>query len=377
MRRSLEGFSTSIEMLLAHLSYERESQVFFKDGLSKYSGDSEFEIEFRDFVGNVVGESSVRTRIYSYQNSIISLYGYLERFIEDVIVEYLKGISAACPEYDQLPASIRKNHLGLSMDLITKIQKIKGWSATDRKARLSDAVSNMNHFLSEQGEPKINYDAFISHTANFRYDTVHEIFSKIGIDSISRQCLADEKLVLEICERNGLDAETSHKTLLSSMTAELDDLAQRRNEIAHGVRLDEIESPELTRSRIMLISSYVCAIAGVIERHANQYIYEVSPRVPLGVPDCIFPKIQVIGFKGLSLPDGYDGKRTISVGDKLVCVNENSSQKFISGHMVSLQHNNTDQSSVDLPCDGDISMKVDFEFSDNFGKRSIFVIATP
>ncbi|WP_374417234.1 HEPN domain-containing protein [Ectopseudomonas oleovorans] len=375
MLRSLDDFNSSVEKLLAHLAYEKESQLFFRDGLRLCTGGSELEVEFRSFVEGVVGGSALRTKIFSYQNAIISIYGYLERFVEEVIVEYLKRVSEVCPEYGKLPAAVRKNHLGLSMDLINKIQKNKGWSEADRKARLSDAVNNMNHFLREQGELKVNHDAFTSHTSNFRYDTIHEVFSRIGIEAISRQCLNNRVLLTALCGRHGLEEDASHKVLVSLLTAELDDLAQRRNEIAHGVRIDEIESSELTNFRVRLIAAYVWAVAEVVEGHLWQYIFEVSLKIPLGKPDCIFPKIKVIGFEGVALQDGYDGSRRVSVGDMLFAVNEESSEQCLYGQIISLQYDGAAREFIELPCDGDVSMKVELELSENFKKRSLFVVA--
>lgn len=373
MLRSLDDFRASIEMLLAQLTYEQESQLFFKDGFQKYIGDSDFEFEFRSFVEGVVSGSAIRTKIYSYQSSIISLYGYLERFVEDVIVEYLKCISEACPEYSLLPPAIRKNHLGLSMDLINKIQRIKGWSESDRKAKLSSAVSNMNQFLSEQGELKINHDAFVSHSSNFRYDTIHEAFTRLGIDAISKQCLGEQSLLNALCERNGIDVEASYKTLVSYLTTELDSLAQKRNEIAHGVRIDDIDSPELTVSRIKLIESYVAAIAAVVEKHIGQYIFSVSPKLLIGKPDCIFTNINVIGFEGIGQQDNHGDLHSFGVGDMLFAVNEESQEKCVSGKILSLKCNGVDQEIIRIPCAGDVSMELDFEFSANFRKRSVFV----
>ena len=376
MLRSLEDFRASINMLLAHLAYEKESQIFFKDGFKKYSGDSDFEFEFRKFVNDVVSDSALRTRVYSYQNSIISLYGYLERFVEDVIVECIRSIAEVCPEYSSLPPAIKKNHLNLSMDLINKIQKIKGWSESDRKARLSSAVSNMSSFMAEQGALAINHDAFIGHTSNFRYDTIHEIFTKLGIDAISKQCLSEQDLLNALCERNGVEGDVSHKALISYITAELDNLAHRRNEVAHGVRIDDIDSPELIISRIKIIELYVSAIAGVVNKYIRDYTFSVSPKVFIGKPDCIFTKIKVIGFEGISAENSSGNEQSLAVGDLLFAVNEESLDKCISGKILSLKFNGADQETVKIPCEGDVSMKVDFEFSENFRKRSIFIALT-
>ncbi|UVL54712.1 HEPN domain-containing protein [Pseudomonas sp. B21-035] len=374
MLRSLEDFRASIENLLTHLKYEKSSNSFFRDGLKKSNGDTEFEVEFREFVETIVGDAVSRTKIYSYQNAIICLYGYLERFIEDIIVEYLKCVSEVCQDFTSLPKAIRKNHLSLSMDFINKIQRAKGWSPHDTKARLTKAVRNMNHFLAEEGEPKINYEAFTSHTSNFRYDTIHEIFTKIGIDAVSKQCLDDPELITALCEKHGLDLDTEPKIFISLLTAELDDLAQRRNEIAHGVRIDEIDSIDLTISRINLILSYANAIGKVIELSITEHLFSVSNKFLIGKPDCIFPRINVIGFSGIKqlAPNGSTG--TITVGDTIIAVNQNSSTKHIHGKIVSLKHNGNDRLSVPIPCDEDVSMQLNFEPSGRFQNRSVYLL---
>lgn len=373
MMRSLDDFRVSIEMLLANLAYEKESQIFFKDGFQRYIGDSDFESEFRSFVESVVSGSALRTRVYSYQSSIISLYGYLERFVEDVVVEYLRCISDVCPEYGLLPLAIRKNHLPLSMDLINKIQKMRGAVESDRKTKLSVAVGNMNHFLGEQGELKLNYDAFVSHSSNFRYDTIHDVFNRIGIEAVSRQCLSEQHLLDALYERSGIEGEASVKTLISHLMNELDDLAQRRNEVAHGVRIDDIDSPELTVSRIKLIESYVVSIAAVVERYVREYTFEISPRLLIGKPDCMFSKINVIGFEGIRLSEGDNASYRVGVGDTIFAVNEESQQKFISGKIISLKYNGVDQEVISIPCEVDVSMKLDVEVSESFKKRLVFI----
>lgn len=374
MLRSLEDFDSSVEMLLAHLAYEKKSQLFFKSGIKKYKGESCFESEFRSFFEESVSGSFVRMKIYSYKSSIISLYGYLERFIEDVIVEYLKKISEVCPCHEKLPSSIKKNHLNLSMDLINKIQKTKGWSGSDRKAKLSSAVGNMNKFLSEQGVLSINYAAFVSHTSNFRYDSIHEIFTKIGIESISKQSLIDKELINAICERNGAERDSCVKTLVSHLTTELDDLAHRRNEVAHGVRIDDIDSIELTISRINFIKSYVKAISSVIEKSISEYIFLVSEKHLIGHPDRIFTGINVVGFEGVGKNLDPSVSYSFKVGDMLFALNEISKEKCIYGKIKSLKCNNIDQDIIHIPCSENITIETDFEFSENFKKRSLYVV---
>lgn len=374
MSQSLDEFLSNIGSLLAHLQYEKESQLYFRKGLKRYPGDTSFEIEFRTFVNEAAGASFLRSKIYSYQNAIISLYGYLERFIEDSVIEYLNSISIICPKYKSLPSAIRKNHLGLSLELINKIQKIKGLPAEERKVRLGSAVNNMNEFLKEESNFKINHDAFINHSSNFRYDTIHEVFSRVGIEGISRRCLKDNDFVITLCQKHNIEGSSNHKVLVSLLMTELNDLVQRRNEIAHGVRIDDIESIDMTISRINLVKAYVQAINQVVSSYFEQYTFSVSPNLFLGTADKIFPNLNVIGFMEVNLLEHSDVEPKIAVGDRLFAVNNNSSGKNISGKIISLQRDGVPQKVIALPCDKPVSIGVNFDIPTNFKKRSVYVV---
>lgn len=348
MPQALGNFLSNVEYLQSHLQFEKESQLFFRNGMHKYTGDSNFETEFRNLLAAFTERSLLRSKVYTYQNTIISLYGYLERYIEDCIVEYLRNISDVCPKFDLLPASIKKYHLELSLEYINKLRKSRGWSNEERKQKILESVDAMNEFLRESGVHKINYSAFINHYSNFRYDTIHEIFYRVGIENISRICLNDSNVVLALCEKHGVEVYSDKKVLISVLTADLDDLAHRRNEIAHGVRVDDIESVEIMISRIKLIKVYVQAIDQIIANSLWQFIFNVSSSLALGIASKIFPKLNVIGFETVLSKTG-DKIDRIGVGDYLFAVNQGSKVGNISGEILSLYLNKKSVNEIDLP----------------------------
>ena len=73
MSQSVAEFLSNIESLLTHLQYEKKSQLYFRRGIQKYSGDTPFELGFRAFINEIEGSSLLRSKVYSYQNAIISL----------------------------------------------------------------------------------------------------------------------------------------------------------------------------------------------------------------------------------------------------------------------------------------------------------------
>src|SRR5690349_11047165 len=57
---------------------------------------------------------------YDYNTVIISLYGYLERFIEDLIAEHLEQVASLVPVFALLPPVVQARHVTLSLDLARK-----------------------------------------------------------------------------------------------------------------------------------------------------------------------------------------------------------------------------------------------------------------
>ena len=294
--------------------------------------------------------------------------------MEDIVVEYLKSVSSLCSEYKALPSPIRKNHLGLSLELINKVQRIKGARVEERRISLRKAVDNMNICLQEKSNFIINFEAFVNHTSNFRYDTIHEVFSRVGIENISKNCLKDMEFVSILSQKHSIEGNTNYKVFVSLLISELDDLAQRRNEIAHGTRVDDIESIDIVISRINLIKAYGKAIDWVVMNSLAQFTFSVLPNISLGRAARLFPNLRVIGFEQVSSLKHSDATHKISEGDMLFAVNNNSSEKTISGKITSLRRDKKLEKTIEIPCEKPISIGVNFEIPGNFDKRSIYVV---
>lgn len=88
----------------------------------------------------------------------------------------------------------------------------------------------------------------------------------------------------------------------------------------------------------------------------------------------LFLNLKVIGFAQINLLENSDTAHKISEGDMLFAVNNNSSEKTISGEIISLRRDGISAEAIELPCDKPVSIGVDFDISANFEKRSIYVV---
>lgn len=373
MLQSLSDFLSSIDGLVNHLNYEKNCQIYFQFGAKRYTGGHFFEVEFRDFLTEKINPALRDSKVYSYKNGIISLYGFLERYVEDIIVEYLRTICEQSLDYKSLPQEIRKNHLDASLDHINKIKKSRGISDDYRQRSLREAVKNMHNCLIEAQEYALNYDAFVSHSSNFRYDSIHEIFTRIGIHGISRSCLNDADLAEALSRRHSPAGKLEKKILISLLISELDNLAQRRNEIAHGVRIDEIESLDMLLDRIDIIRQYGLAIHSIVVSKLDYISYQSARKIGLGKPSEVYGGIRVLEFQRLSFPELHEESAKISVGDKVFAINESSSTDVIFGNIISIRNRDGNVDVLEAPHNSPFSIKVDFKTNSHMRKRTIFV----
>ena len=370
MLQSINDFINSIDALLSHIEFENERNIFFQSGQKKYIGDSYFEKEFRKFVESKMNPSLINSRTFIYNNALITLYGCLENYLEQIVKEYITIIGSSCNQYKLLPTNIRKHHLNVSIELLNKIQKGRGINSVYRDKILKETVRNMHSCLQGDENFCINSQAFTLHTANFRYDTVHSLFQKIGIDGISRLCLENSEFANDLLFKHSIDFNVSKKTLISLLIAELDDLAQKRNEIAHGVKTDEIESLELLRSRILLIKSYGKAINKVVSNFLKNFLFSICEKVGLGKPVRVFQKIDVFGF----IPADNVGKGEIAVGDTFYAENQASITKIVSGEILSIKKGDISLEKMLLPSNEPFSIGVNIKVSKHMKKRQIYIV---
>ena len=373
MTQSRNDFLSQVESLIDYLECENKSQIFLREGVKKYSGDSDFEIDFRSISVEFVEKNfSIKSKIFLYKNIIVSLYGFLERYVEDVIFEYLQIISGYCHGYESLPLAIRKNHLNLSIEKITKLKSQKGIEESIRVAKINSTIKSMGSMFGGQDDFILNFDAYLEHTSNFRYESINKIFSQVGIDNISRLCVKNANFMESLCEKYNLDDDVNHQVALSLLIAELDDLAQRRNEVAHGVIVDSIESLEISRSRIRFIESYVCAMDEILSTSLDEFRAASARRIELGKPDKVFQNINVIGFNKIEIDTGSE--INLSVGDELLAINEKSDRKVLTGQVISLELASEKKERIKIPCDSPATIQVDFNLSEHFIKRSIYLL---
>ena len=203
---SCREFSDGISELVSHVEAERAKEKFFETQFKASSGTTRFERDFDEFFERVIKKSSLSSKKYLYSNSIVSLYGLLERFIESSIIEYVKGLSESSSCFTKLPSPIQKNHLELSLELIKKKNRDRVTESIDVNQQISAVLSNLGSCADKSRDFVVNSEAFSIHASNFRFNSINELFSKAGLERLVESAVKDSEDFLEVIkERNNFE----------------------------------------------------------------------------------------------------------------------------------------------------------------------------
>ncbi len=166
-------------------------------------------------------------RKYDYAVVIVSLYGCFEQFVENFIKDYLMLLVDECKEYSKLPEIIIDNHIDLSVALMGKIEQSKYCDFLSKE----QIIRNLNDCI-QNNRCTLNYEAFCQHTANFRVQIIGEVLKNIGLTDVINSVKRNEELKELYIQQNG---ECNYEGLkLDNVFSFLNELADRRNQIAHG-----------------------------------------------------------------------------------------------------------------------------------------------
>lgn len=216
--REFKSELDSLEKLISFFNSEHQLLKRDDEGNDKLI---KFKSNFLDFY--------FRKRVYNYNSLIISLYGYFEKFIENVLEEYVDNINRVYVGYKNLPDIISKNHFRLSIALLDKVLSPK-YSGSLNKEKV---IQNLHQCININENYQLNKEAFSQHTANFRLQVIDETFARLGIESISNQIRKNVQFTkylkrkYELAEINEFGNDEIHTIM--------NDLAERRNDVAHGV----------------------------------------------------------------------------------------------------------------------------------------------
>jgi hypothetical protein len=246
---------------------------------------------------------------FDYTSIIISLYGFIENYIEKFCFEYIENIEKIIPSYELLEVKFKENHFNLSIELVKKISDNK--HAKFAHINKEKVITNLNHCITIRKNYKLNKEAFTINTGNLKHSKIRDIYMVMNIP-------LDEKLK----QIDGFNLNTEN------VFNKIDDLVDRRNEIAHGNIQDILDSTAIL-PYIDFVDKYLVSIGKILQNELIQLNYLNKKNNSILINKTTVYKGNILGIL-----DAID--LGLKVGDEILI--EKSNKRLISSEIINIKH---------------------------------------
>lgn len=180
-----------------------------------------------------------------YNAMIISLYGNVELFIDEIAEAYIDKIYKLVGKYSELPKKMREKHEMTSGEYLYNSGRFNNYDFT-----IEEVVSNLNECLQGKDNAKMNMKMLLKHGGNLRSEQTFKFFMELGVENIRTRFLQSETTVNVYAKQKGLSFDDARARLSSqnkeessiNFFEELDNLVEQRNQVAHSGKVDEKKS---------------------------------------------------------------------------------------------------------------------------------------
>lgn len=225
-KETLELFIKDVNDIREYIKYiELVNNI---EGITKPSSDTPL-IQLRDHLRSIV----VSKKIFEYKSITISLYGILEKHIGIWIKEYLNHIPNIVNNYNDLPDKFRENHFNLSVKLLGLINEKR--YAKYENVNKEKVLSKLHSCIEEPSGFQLNSDAFYLQSGNLKHVKVSEALAYLDI-----KLTPVLKIIGQRPQGFLYDKISGVNNKGDELFKLIDELVDRRNDIAHGEDIDDI-----------------------------------------------------------------------------------------------------------------------------------------
>ena len=192
-------------------------------------------------------------RQFEYNSIVISLYGFLELFVESIICDYVEELRKLIKNYSELDNGTKEHY---RREMIAMYNRRK----TPKLTHLTDSKVSENLYMILHGDnPIILPEAFFQSGGNYNYKEITSCFKALGCINIRSELKLYDPLRSYITS-NGASLNDKDEDLYQK----LNDLVSRRNEIAHGSNKGNILSKPLLKQYKVFIKVFCESLASYL-----------------------------------------------------------------------------------------------------------------
>lgn len=272
MRSNLTELNTQTALLRRNLELAEAVDAlrsWRRPHMRRYSGDRKIE------AFQLNAPSKADTRGFINSGILVGLYGALEQYVEHLVEDSVETYIGCCPSYSHLPADLLRHYSILSAEVLTAM-------ATDRYSGglvEAEVAEGLHGTLSRRTPIPLAAGVFSRHTANVRWEIIKSLFARAGlrVGSTERSPLL-------------IDAMSEHFPNEGDSMFVINDLAERRNALSHGVSSDLL-SLDILGSYISVVEAFSEALYTAVASEVLRVILTqeaINDFGSLGRPDRVF-----------------------------------------------------------------------------------------
>jgi hypothetical protein len=311
----------------------RLRSIVFRDSLNKQK--LEENPEFTALMEVISTEKE--WEIYDRSAVVTRLYAIYERFVEDLISDWLRLLPDLVPRYSDLEEKIQNTHREGIGRLLIDIKKNRFQHLSVEKV-----VQGLSCGITETGKYELLPDAFLLHEQNLRKEVLETVLRNAGIDEAWKWVTNHKEIKYFVEEVRGSQ---------NTAEGELKQLVDYRNEAAHG-SVDEILGTQELLELGDFVESLCKSLADLVTY--NIILLQTKQEVvrEIGKITEWFKKPQagVARVKEVTL--------TVGEGVFLVLVNDELSYCY-SVKIESIQLNNISHNCVAITSEAEVGLKFD------------------
>lgn len=305
--------------------------VFGKDSVIRQRLDD--NEKFTELIEVVPNETE--WQVYDHCAVVTRLYAIYERFIEDLITDWLGLLPNLISHYSNLPDRIKNTHREGVGRLLLDLNKSRFKNLSVEKV-----VRGLVYGVAGNETYELIPDAFLLQEQNLRKDVLDKLFAEAGIDNAWRWVINHRDIKNFVEEIRGGQ---------NTAEGELNQLVAYRNEAAHGA-VDQIVSTH----ELLVMSDFVEKLCqALVELVTYQVILKqtaIGQAREIGTIRQWLDDIKVARANVKAV--------TLSVGNKIFLVKETSSYCILAT-IESIRDDEIAKEQVEITAEKDIHLKFD------------------
>lgn len=279
-------------------------------------------------------------RRFAYIACISALYSSFENFAERVAFRFCQMLLAEpanCSAEQML--NLRRRYVRNASALLGQslgVGRYRGVTELEVAKSLASCLDESTRSID------LRLELVALHNSNLRWESLAELFQWAVPDLLSKIRHSDS------VERwMSLTVDVSESTLMVVLKNELDDLVERRNEVAHRAIPDEILSYEHLLAKVSYIEAISLGLVASLAGPLLKASIKNGESVPLGVPTEYYRKNRIVVIPSL--------ESSVSAGDSILAPGVNSTRW---GRVLEIQV--ADERVAQAPAGAEAGLLLDF-----------------